>query len=365
MPKKSKILVLTEAYPSEHNIYAMRFVHTRLKEFVRTGFDITVLSFQSDTSYSFEGINVIPLSSFSHQDKYDLIISHAPNIRNHIKFLLSHGKCAKMVVFVIHGHEVLKTKNYYPEPYEFNKGKFYSIKSILRNTYDIIKCKLLAIYINKNLASKVKIIFVSNWMKNAFLENVNIKQTSLDKNSQVISNCIGIKFIEESYNPNTKKEADFVTIRPLDNPKYAIDTVMQIALSNPEHSFHIYGMGKFFDYHKPPKNVTVFKHYIQNEEIPALLTNYKAALMPTRLDSQGVSMCEMATFGIPMVVSDISICREMMEGFNNVAFVNNDSPVFYAKDFLKSVNPDSVIDKQKFSLENTVFKEIEYIESLI
>lgn len=270
-----------------------------------------------------------------------------------------------MVVFVIHGHEVLKTKNYYPEPYKFSKGKLYPIKSLIKNIYDIIKCIILKIYISKNLDNKLKIIFVSNQIKSRFLENISVSENALEKNSVIISNCIGKKFIEERYSANIEKKYDFVTIRPFDDSTKAMDIVLKVAINNPEYSFHIYGNGRFFDFYKPPKNITVFNHYIKNDEIPALLNNYKAALMPTRLDSQGVSMCEMATFGIPMVVSDIKVCHEMLNSFSNIFFLDNDNPTFSAKDFLSNINHDAIVDKQKFSLESTVLQEIEYIKSLI
>jgi hypothetical protein len=45
--------------------------------------------------------------------------------------------------------------------------------------------------------------------------------------------------------------------------------------------------------------------------------------MPTKLDAQGVMMCEMAYYGIPILVSDLPVCREMLNDFDNVKFIDN------------------------------------------
>lgn len=54
-----------------------------------------------------------------------------------------------------------------------------------------------------------------------------------------------------------------------------------------------------------------------------MLNSYKYALMPTRLDAQGVMMCEMAVYGIPTIVSDIAVCHEMLDSYPNVLFIDN------------------------------------------
>ena len=35
--------------------------------------------------------------------------------------------------------------------------------------------------------------------------------------------------------------------------------------------------------------------------------------MPTRADAQGVMACEMATFGIPLITSNIDVCKEVFK----------------------------------------------------
>ena len=51
----------------------------------------------------------------------------------------------------------------------------------------------------------------------------------------------------------------------------------------------------------------------------------RVALMLTRRDSQGVMSCELATYGIPVVTSDLKVCHEMFDDVVNVIYLNNDN----------------------------------------
>ena len=85
-------------------------------------------------------------------------------------------------------------------------------------------------------------------------------------------------------------------------------------------NFHLYGDGRYFEHFPPPPNLKVFRRFIDQKDIPDLLDRYRAAAMPTRLDSQGVMACEMATYGIPLITSDLDVPRQMLKGFGNVRF---------------------------------------------
>ena len=135
---------------------------------------------------------------------------------------------------------------------------------------------------------------------------------------RVIPNAVNRIFIDGHYAPPATPAADFICIRPFDNPKYAIDQVVDWARQCPELRFHVFGKGRYFDFNPVPPNLTVFKRFIAQAEIPTLLARYLACAMPTRLDSQGVMSCEMASFGIPLFTSDIEVTREVLGGFANV-----------------------------------------------
>ena len=85
------------------------------------------------------------------------------------------------------------------------------------------------------------------------------------------------------------------------------------------------GKGKFFEYNEKAQNLQWIDKVLNHEEIIDILNNSKCALMPTRTDAQGLMMCEMASFGIPLITSDIPVCHEIFDEFSNVALLNNEN----------------------------------------
>lgn len=362
-------LIITEDYPSINNKYTMSYVHTRNVNYLRKGLDFIVLSFSAKKDYTYEDVKVITHDTFKrkfHTTSFPIVLSHAPNIRHHFKFLKDNEKLFEKIIFVFHGHEVLRRKNYYPTPFEYNKKNvFGGVIDTLNDLYDVFKLKVIKSTITKMLGNnKLFIVFVSEWMKEEFLKNTKMDKHLIEDKSTIISNSIHNAFINNHFDFTCEKKADFVTIRPFDNPKYAIDVVVKLAKDNPNHTFHIYGNGNYFDYNEVPGNIKIFKEYINQNDIPNLLNHYRCAVMPTRLDSQGVMMCEIATYGMPMVTSDLFICKEMLHDFPNIKYINNDSSAkINLSDFLESIE---VNEKKnlKFTLDNTVYKEIDIIKSL-
>lgn len=360
------ILIISQDYPTESKKYAMSYVHTR-NEYYKNQINLDVLSFSTAENYSYNEINVLNLKSAVKNieaGKYSILISHAPNVKNHVIFINKYKSLFKKIVLFIHGHEVLKLNKYYPEEYPFVKNKK---KMLLQNIYDFTKLKVLKILIKKLIKEKkLYMIFVSEWMMQEALKNLGITEKEISNIHSIINNATNKIFIENRYKfDEENKLGDFITIRPLDQSKYGVDIVVEFAKQNPKNSFHIYGEGDYFKYNKKPNNVSVFNNFIQQQSIPNLLNQYKFALMPTRLDSQGVMNCEMATYGIPLVTSDIQICREMLSNFSNVYFISNDN-LDSNWNFLNVVSIDTNPEiNTEFGFENTVLKEIQLLQKII
>lgn len=357
---KMKILCLVEDYPSCTNQYPMAFVHARNLVYVENSIDVEVLSFSSKKAYIYEEIKVITeQEAEKHMEKYDIIISHAVNLKNHVRFLLKNIFDVKKIMFFFHGHEIMAINKEYPKPFEFMKPNFYNY--IFRSVYDKFKLKALKyIFFYLSRYKTVKFIFVSNWMQNIFEKNIGLK--NIDK--YVINNNINYHFANKKYNVKEKKDADFITIRPLDQSKYCIDLVVKLAQKYPQFKFDVYGSGMYFNHNYKPENIKLESKYFSSKELTLLLSKYKCALMPTRLDAQGVMVCEMASFGIPIITSDIEICREMLYEFPNIGFLNNNCvEQFDLELFFNSIIFDNkYVENNKFSLENTVNREIQLIQ---
>lgn len=357
MSCQNKVLVLVEAYPNYDDPYPMAYVHSRNIEYIKMGFEVTVLSFSARSSYDYEGIAVIERSSPMELDRYGAIIAHAPNIRNHYRFFRQHPEIAERLVLFFHGHECLFINKHYPWPYWWRWREIVR-RLFVSPIYDHLKTILLGRFMRE---ARIRAVYVSEWMRTEAIRAMSLGELECAR-SIVVPNAINRAFMDRSYIPE-QFIADFITIRPFDSPKYGLDLVVALAENNPEREFHVYGKGRYFKRNKPPANLKVFDQFIGQEKMPALLDKYRCAIMPTRLDAQGVMMCEMASYGMPIIVSDLSICREMLGEYSNVIFVPNEEFPDIDLDGLEYRRLDDRAIVDKFSPSKVCKEEIEFINT--
>ena len=85
--------------------------------------------------------------------------------------------------------------------------------------------------------------------------------------------------------------------------------------------------------------------------------------MPTRVDSQGVMSCEMATFGIPLITSDLPVFYEIFHGFENVQYIDNKDAVDLSS-ILVDIKATGTKNK-KYFLEKTIQEEIKIFNDIL
>lgn len=99
--------------------------------------------------------------------------------------------------------------------------------------------------------------------------------------------------------------------------------------------------------------------------LPLTIDKSKCALMLTRRDTQGVMSCELATYGIPLITSDLPVCKEIFRNVPNVSFISNDVDWEDLKSiYTKIVNIKEIHKISVFNYENTVKKEETFINSV-
>lgn len=359
-----KVLVLVENYPSE-NSKSLMYVHTRNLYYLKNNINVTVLSFRAEKNYIIDGIHVITLNEYkTNQESYKdfLLVIHAPNLKHHYIFCKKYEKNFKNIVFFFHGHEVLKINKVYSKPYKYVKQN--AIKKIIQNVYDDIKLYIWRKYYPK-IAYKSYFIFVSKWMYSEFLKWTKIKPEVIENRYSITYNGIGKEFENACYDEAKEKQYDFITIRAnLDGSKYSIDIVNELAKRNPQSTFLVVGKGDFFKYNEKAENLKWIDKVLNHTEIVELLNKSKCALMPTRTDAQGLMMCEMATFGIPLITSNIPVCHEIFDEFKNVALINNeDLQENNLQEFYKEIKGQKEKNRRYF-YENTCKKEIKILEEI-
>ncbi len=359
---KKRILVLVAKYPTSAGYIGVMFVHARNLWYAKSGLNVEVLNLSATRDDHVDGIRVICKKTFKSlpSDHYDILISHQPNIRQHYLFLIQYAKRYKNVFF-FHGHEVLRRNEVYSKPFPFVRRN--RLCEFAQDLYDSFKLKVWHRYFLKTY-KKVYFVFVSNWMKEQFLKWTKLSPVYLEGRSAVIYNAVHPIFETEQWDPDSEKVFDFITIRSgWDESKYAVDIVNKLAANNPDYKFLLVGQGTFFEHYEKAENLTLLKRRLKPEEMIPFLNSSRCALMPTRTDAQGLMMCEMASFGMPLITSDIPVCHEVLDDYNNVYFISNDSPVitFDQYDLVRDVETGKY---RKFMRENTVQREIELIARL-
>lgn len=354
-----RVLVLSETYPNNSGTVTLMYVHTRNLYYKAHGIEVTELSFSADESYTFQGIPVITLSEYeAKSEEYDMLILHAANLKHHYRFLKKYGERFEKFLFFYHGHEVLRLWSVYSKNYPFIKTS--KTRILIQDIYDSFKLCVWRRYLSK-VINKSHLIFVSKWMYDEFLKWVKIPSSVLNGHYSITYNCVGKKFEEESFDDECSKEFDFITIRSnLDNSKYAVDIVNNLAKNTPKGRFLLVGKGNFFLHNEKAPNLVWYDKTMLHEEIIENLNKSRFALMPTRTDAQGLMMCEMAAFGIPVITSDIPVCHEVFDGFSNASFICNDN-IGNLNEYLVSKS-ESVKDTRYFE-DTTAGKEIQIIRS--
>lgn len=355
-----KVLVLATDYPNNQGGVTLMYIHTRNKYYAKKGITVKVLNFSAISNYEYEDIPVITLKEFENSsEKFDVLIVHAANLRNHYRFLKKYGDRFPRFIFFFHGHEVLKVRETYSTPYSYVKNR--GIKnSFVQDLYDDYKLAVWRKYYDK-IQHKSQYIFVSGWMRDKFEKYVKLDTKQF--RTYIIPNNIGSVFEEQAYDSLLPKEFDFVTIRSnLDGSKYCVDVINRLAKYNKDLRFLLVGQGEYFNHYEKAENITWIQNSLPQHKIPSVLNRARCALMPTRLDAQGVMMCEMASFGIPLITSNIDICREISGILNNVITIDNEKTVDL-KPYLEQIKEYYSKEKNTyFYADSTVGKEVEIIE---
>ena len=363
-----KILVLASVYPMADGIVRPMYVHMRNNYYKEHGIEVVVLNFGINEDYSIDGIKVISLSTFEKNKNnysFNLLVSHAANIRNHYRFIKKYESFFPKLAFVFHGHEVLRASTVYPKPFAWKK-KSSLIRIWLQDCYDSFKLKIWHYYFQK-IAFKTHFIFVSNWMYEEFLKNTKIDSEIIEDRYSIIYNSVGENFEKHNYSPEEKPRYDFITVRlNIDGEKYSIDIVNELAKHNPDMSFLVIGRGEIFNHINKAKNLTWKNRNLTHDELLVELNKARCALMLTRTDAQGLLVCEMATYGMPVITSDIPVCHEVFGDFLNVEFICNGNTEVNLKPILDNLYSRVPYDKNlKYSAEYTSGKELNLFSLLI
>lgn len=314
----NKTLIVCNDYPHQNNRYGGAFIVPRVRAYQREGYKIEIFVFKDSESAKivneldndlkiyrggrrlFEKVlsRISPGSIFAHS------LSHSA-----FQVIKEFGIQDRLTVFY-HGFEVRDVAHLW---YNFDREQLNkNFRRIFQQ--DLIRKKLaIEIFLNAD----IKKVFVSQFLKQLCEEDLGISI----QNSNIIPNYIDGDLFAYNKKEDSHRLKIF-SIRPYDNLNYASDLIVEciLALSTKPYfhdlSFHIQGFGRTF-WQKTKaisgfENVVLKEGVLSQEEISSLHKNYGIALIPTRFDTQGVSLGEAMASGLVPVTNDCAAISEFI-----------------------------------------------------
>ena len=312
------ILLITNGYPKDDNLYNNAFIHRRtinyLRESPAMNLTVFVLSISATkiNYYEFDSINVIEgnqnhLDHLIKEQSIKKILIHFLNIPM-MKIIQDINYSIPVIIWV-HGVEAL---GWYRRLFNFDLKKFP--KYIIRNTQQMLSFHK---FIKESNEKDVTFIFVSKWMKD-ILEQDSISNI---KRYEVIPNVIDNRVFQYRPKPIELRKS-ILLIRPFSTKKYAndiaIDAILLLSQKNFFHDlrFTIFGEGKYFDELtgkvKHLSNVEINNTFLSQKEMAQIHMKNGVFLCPTRQDAQGVSMCEAMSSGLVPITSNNTAIPEFV-----------------------------------------------------
>jgi glycosyltransferase involved in cell wall biosynthesis len=372
-------LLISPGYPDVINKYSCGFVHTRVKEYLKSNWNIDVaitINSPGALFYNYEGVNVCKISNYDLREllqnkHYNKILIHFFN--DTYANILDATDISKTKVYLYsHGADTMYR--------DFNKMTAIYFNPVLENSqrqenYFKYRDSILRAYNNN---PNIKWVFVTDWTKKHSEELNNIKY----KNSITIPCFVDENtFHYEKKSPELRKK--IFIIRKFDNiNSYSIDIDVRVILELSRRSFfndlefNIYGDGSEHEILLAPikkfKNVNIYKKFLSHKEIAKAHKENGIALFATRYDSQAVSSCEAAMSGLVVISSNnTGVYQEinpeygtLCETENYIEYADKIEELYYnEKKFLDLSEKMHNFVFNKYGYEQTIAKELKMFEN--
>jgi len=313
-----KHLVLTNDYPDYGQEYANGFVHQRVQAYRAQGNEVDVISFKRGRRPQVSSYYEVPvLRGYFNQlvgllaaRTYQSISVHFlnPHMWN---ALLPYLGSTNVHVFV-HGYEIR------------HWSRVASTHSTPKALSDVIERthQLQAFWRHVATAhpGPVTFCFVAEWMRSA--AQVDMEIVFLGKRVEIVHNYIDTELFQYVPKPPAQR-FNILWLRSAHAHNYAADLAVRTLrlLKDSSHwdalSMRIIGGGQyfqqFFDEFGGDDNVHISETFVPQDQISEFHRQYGLFLIPTRLDSQGVSRDEAMASGLVPVTNATTAVPEFVD----------------------------------------------------
>jgi glycosyltransferase involved in cell wall biosynthesis/spore maturation protein CgeB/SAM-dependent methyltransferase len=319
-----KCLIVSRSYPSYDNLYNYTFVHRRAMGYRDHGLGMDVFRFSdAPLAYEeFEGIdivsgNVSDLSLMLRSNAYETILVHSfdEQVWSAIQPHLSHAR----VIVWVHGAEI---QPWYRRDFNFaDEGE--RRRGIQRSDMRMSLWRQVL----EDMPPNLHLVFVSEFLARQAMHDLDVQVPS--HQYSVIHNVVDGDLFDYVEKPAEQRDR-ILSIRPYTKATYANDLAVKAILDlagEPwfcELAFRLIGDGPLFDTTVAPlregfPNVSIEKRFLTQQQIRDLYKQYGVFLVPSRIDSQGVSRDEAMASGLVPVTNRVSAIPEFVD--EDVAFL--------------------------------------------
>lgn len=329
---KSDTLVLAKQYPSYDDLYKYGFLHSRLRAYKANNHILDMFRVTNDvSSLGFREFESIDVFSGEHRQLASTLSSgQYKNLFVHILDSTMWNTVNKFVDNVnicvwVHGSEA---QTWQSREYELEG---LPTQEIERKKKLSANRKVFWQSLIENFGRKITLIFVSDYSKQEFIKS--ICDGKEDFNSKIIHN-----FIDSNIFPYQEKSLDIryniLSIRPFSSKTYANDITVNTILELSKHqdfdkiSFTIVGDGALFEELTKPiahyRNVNLQQRFVKQDEIASLHKEHGIFLVPTRMDSQGVSRGEAMASGLVPITNKVAAIPEFVDKASGILVESED-----------------------------------------
>ncbi|WP_309081890.1 glycosyltransferase family 4 protein [Zhihengliuella sp.] len=311
-------LVIVNVYPSVGNEYGNGFVHRRIKYYLEAGAQVHVVVVGPETepsAYTYDGVAVITGDGAEAREllrrrSYRSVSAHF--MGRYIWDQIKHDLTGQTFYCFMHGFESrrwIRTLYNYRTPDQ--------VDAAIADTVDRqgLWREVLA-----HPWGPVKFVFVSDWWRRASQEDMELVYPA--SRSEVVHNVIETKLFRYVPKPAAQR-FKLLWIRSASNLNYGSDIAVEVLTRLRETDYwdsieaRIIGDGRHFgafeSAFEDDDNVTVERRYASQDEIALLHREYGVFLVPSRLDSQGVSRDEAMASGLVPVTNTVSAIPEFVD----------------------------------------------------
>jgi glycosyltransferase involved in cell wall biosynthesis len=355
-----RILVLTRSYPAAGDLYQYPFVHRRVLAYLAAGHEVAVFRATSGELevHEFEGVTCrsggpAEFRQFAADWKADVIAAHG----------LSETMWPHLEEFDgvpvrawLHGSEIPAFFRARASEIRDPEARINSLKNVEERA--AFWRKLL-----EHIPSPLKLVFVSHAA--AALAREDCGELLRDHDFEVICNPIDTRLF--AFAPKTAEQRfAILSIRPYDCRTRANDLAVEAVLRlsrRPDFGrfqFTFIGDGPLFEETLEPiarlGNVSIRRGFITQAEIAREHARHGIFLVPTRLDTQGVSRDEAMASGLVPVTSSIPVVREFVDE-ESAALARPDDPGALAQEIVRMADDQALFLSRSAAAADRIRRE--------